>query len=512
MMNQGKVYLVGAGPGDPGLLTLKGKEILSKADVVVYDALVHPKILEFIRKGARKIFRGSRGKSGAMKQSQINNLLVRLASQGKRVVRLKGGDPFVFGRGAEEIMALAGKKISFEVVPGVTSAVAVPAYAGIPVTHRGLNSSFTVITGHEDPSKDTSQVDWAHLAQDRGTLVFLMGLHSLPALCRRLIEEGKSPQTPAAVIQSGTTIRQKLVTGTLENLPQLVKKAALQPPATVVVGEVVGLRPNLDWISQKPLWGLKVLVTRNQAKAGYLSGLLSDEGAEVTSIATFELKPLRLNRRGKEMIGKSGEYEWIIFSSVNAVEVFFSHRLKAGMAVGGLKAVKIACIGEATAKAVKSFGLKVTLVPRDYKQEGLVKAFQKIQLEGKRVLFARAKEGRDLLVQFLKKKKAHIDLLALYENKTPQGVRQELQQLFSKGGGVDLLTFASSSAVDHFYGLFTSAQRKKWLGRVPAAVIGPVTGASVHKWGGKVAIQPAKYTVPDLVAAIAKWASKRSNS
>jgi uroporphyrinogen III methyltransferase / synthase len=511
-MSRGKVYLIGAGPGDPGLLTLKGKEILSKADVVVYDALVHPKILEFIPKGARKIFRGSRGKSGAMKQSQINDLLVQLASQGKRVVRLKGGDPFVFGRGAEEIMALAGKKIDFEVVPGVTSAVAVPAYAGIPVTHRGMNSSFTVVTGHEDPSKDDSQVDWAHLARDRGTLVFLMGLHRLPILCRRLIEEGKSPDTPAAVIQSGTTVRQKTVTGTLESLPALSKKAGLQPPATVVVGEVVGLAPKLNWLSQKPLWGCRVLVTRNQAKAGYLSNLLSEEGAEVVQIATFELKSLRLDRHMMEVIRKSREYDWIVFSSVNAVELFFGHLLKEGICVKDLKAVKIACIGEATAKAVKSFGHKVALVPDDYKQEGLANAFQRIPLKGKRILFARAREGRDLLVQLFKKRKVHCDLLALYENKIPKGTRQELQELFSKGGGVDLLTFASSSSVDHFYGFFNLAQRKKWLVRIPAAVIGPVTAASVKKWGGKVVVQPAKYTMPDLVAAIVKWADKQSNS
>ncbi len=511
-MNPGKVYLVGAGPGDPGLLTLKGKEILSQADVVVYDALVHPKILEFIPKGARKIFRGSRGKSGAMKQAQINALLVRLASRGKKVVRLKGGDPFVFGRGAEEIMALADKKIPFEVVPGVTSSVAVPAYAGIPVTHRDLNSSFTVVTGHEDPSRENSQLDWTHLAQDRGTLIFLMGLHALPALCRRLIEEGKNPRTPAAVIQSGTTVRQKTLVGTLENLPELAKKADFQPPATVVVGEVVNLRPKLDWLSQKPLRGLRVLVTRNQAKAGYLSGLLSEEGAEVVPIATFEIKPLSLDRQGKEVIHRSGKYDWIVFSSVNAVEYFFGHLLKAGMTAGDLKTVKIACIGEATAKAVKAFGHKAALVPNDYKQEGLVKAFQSISLKGKRVLFARAKEGRDLLVKFFKKKKIHCDLLALYENQVPSGARKELQELFLKGGGVDLLTFASSSAVDHFYSLFSPAQRKKWLVRVPVAVIGPVTAASVKKWGGKVAVQPAKYTMPDLVAAIVKWAGKRSNS
>src|SRR5581483_2796022 len=278
-MKKGMVYLVGAGPGDPGLLTLRGKELLSRADVVIYDALVHPKILQFISPQAKRIFRGSRGKKDALSQKDINDSLVRWALKGKKVVRLKGGDSFVFGRGAEEILALVGRKIRFEVVPGVTSAIAVPAYAGIPVTHRRINSSFTVVTGHEDPSKSESQVDWAHLAKDKGTLVFLMGLHTLPALCQRLMEEGKDPLTPAAAIQSGTTVKQRVVVGNLRNLTPLTKRAKLQAPVTVVVGDVVDLAPQLGWLSQKPLWGLRVLVTRNHAKGGYLSGLLTEEGA-----------------------------------------------------------------------------------------------------------------------------------------------------------------------------------------------------------------------------------------
>ncbi len=244
---KGKVYLVGAGPGDPGLLTLRAKDVLSTAEVVVYDALVHPHVLNFIPAKAKKVFRGSRGKVGALSQDRINALLVQFAKQGKRVVRLKGGDPFVFGRGGEEILALLKAKIAFEVIPGVTSAVAVPAYAGIPVTHRAMSASFTVVTGHEDPTKNTTQLDWKNLAENNGTLVFLMGLHTLTDLCSKLIQNGKDPQTPAAVIQQGTTSRQKMVKGTLRSLSRLVQKAKLQPPATLVVGQVVALSEQFKW-------------------------------------------------------------------------------------------------------------------------------------------------------------------------------------------------------------------------------------------------------------------------
>lgn len=308
-MSKGKVYLVGAGPGDPGLLTLRGKEVLSRAQVVVYDALVHPRILGFIPEAARKIFRGSRGKAGSLSQSQINVLLVKLAKTGKTVVRLKGGDPFVFGRGAEEILELVKNNIPFEVVPGVTSAVAVPAYAGIPVTHRTLNSSFAVITGHEDPLKENTQVDWHHLAKDEGTLVFLMGLHSLAHLCDRLIGEGKDPRTPAAVIQKGTTSHQRMVKGTLQTLPGLVRKAQLEPPAALIVGKVVDLADSLQWFSKKPLLGLRVLVTRGRAPVNYLSEMLSEEGAEVIEVPTIEIKPLPLDGKGKKRLQNLGEYD-----------------------------------------------------------------------------------------------------------------------------------------------------------------------------------------------------------
>jgi uroporphyrinogen III methyltransferase / synthase len=510
-MPKGKVYLVGAGPGDPGLLTLRGKEVLSQADVVVYDALVHPRILEFIPDKARKIFRGSRGKKGALSQSQINGLLVKLGKKGKRVVRLKGGDPFVFGRGAEEALALAENKVPFEIVPGVTSAIAVPAYGGIPVTDRAMNSTFTVVTGHEDPSKNSSHVDWRHLANDEGTLIFLMGLHSLPQVCERLVNEGKSPRTPAAVIQWGATPRQRMVRGTLETLPEITQKADFQPPATVIVGKVVDLADSLQWFSRKPLLGLRILVTRGRASVNYLSAMLAEEGAEVVEIPTIEIRPLPLTSRGKNILRKISSYDWLVFTSSNAVEIFMNHLFKLKMDIRNLWRIKTACVGTATAKTLRNFGIRADLIPDDYKQEGLIKSFKKLPLKGKRILFARAKEGREVLLEFFKKKAAVVDLWPLYENRVPAGTAAHLRDLFRKGGGVDLASFASSSAVDHFYSIFTPSERKKWLRGLPAAVIGPVTAASVRKWQGKVIVQPKKFTLSDLVRAVSKWAQTRKN-
>ncbi len=508
-MNRGKVYLVGAGPGDPGLLTLRAKEVLSKADVVLYDALIHPRILGFIPPKAKKIFRGHRTKKGALSQEHINKLLVKLGKQGKTVVRLKGGDPFVFGRGAEEALELVKNRIPFEIVPGVSAAVAVPAYAGIPVTHRSMNSSFTVVTGHEDPTKTNAQIDWRALAENNGTLVFLMGLHNLSQVCERLILEGKSSTTPAAVIQWGTTDRQKAVRGNLLNIAERVQKEGLLPPATVVVGPVVELMDQLEWYKKGPLSGLRILVTRGRAQVHHLSDALAEMGAEVVEIPTIEIVPIPLSRGPLAKLSKAGDYDWIIFSSMNAVTLYMKALAQVLKDPRDMPRSKIACVGEATAAALAAFGIRADLVPKDYKQEGLVKEFGRLPLKGKHILFARAREGRDLLETFLKKKGAQVDQLALYENRVPPGTRQKLKVLFEKDGGVDLLTFASSSAVDHFYGLFSPAQRRKHLSKIPAAVIGPVTGSSAKKWGVKTLIQPKKYTVPALVDAVATWAKRR---
>ncbi len=502
----GRVYLVGAGPGDPGLLTLRAVEVLAKADVVIYDALIPQRILSLIPPSCEKIFRGHRSQKGALSQKAINNLLVRKALQGKIVVRLKGGDPFVFGRGAEEALALVEKGIPFEVVPGISSAIAVPAYAGIPVTHRAFNSMLTILTGHEDPAKAETSIDWAHLAQTEGTLVFLMGLHTLPGICERLIGEGKDPSTPVAVIQSGTTGSQRAVVGKLIDIVDGVKKRSLRAPCTVVMGKVVELMNPLSWMKYKALSGQKILVTRSREQASFLTQLLEDQGGEVVEIPTIEIAALPLKAEGKKILKNLSSYDWFIFSSANAVDILISHLTVSKLDVRSLSGLKIACVGEVTAMALKKYGLKADLVPKDYKQEGLVQSFGKIgqKLEGKRILFARAKEGRDLLEKALRKQKAQVTLWSLYETRVPKQAKQSLQNLFFKGGGVDWLVFAASSTVDHFCGAFTSVQRKQVLKDVSIAVVGPITGDTVKKWGGKVAVEAKPHTLPALVEAMVK--------
>ncbi|HVM33006.1 MAG TPA: uroporphyrinogen-III C-methyltransferase [bacterium] len=506
MGKTGKVYLVGAGPGDPGLLTLRAKEVLSEADAVLYDALIHPRILGFIPEKAKKIFRGHRLRKDAMDQEAINALLVKLAKQGLSVVRLKGGDPFVFGRGAEEAMELAKNRIPFEVVPGITAAVAVPAYAGIPVTHRPITSSFTVVTGHEGGVK--APVDWRGLAQNQGTLIFLMGFLNLSQIADRLLQAGKPPATPAAVIQWGTTGRQRAVKGTLKDIAETAKAAGLVPPATVVIGRVVGLMEGLQWYRRGPLSGLRVLVTRGRAQMQYLSDALSEKGAGVVEIPTIEIVPIPLTREPLDLLHEAGNYDWIVFSSINAVTLYMKALTQVIMDPRDMPRSKIACVGEATATALAVFGIRANLVPGDYRQEELIKAFARVPLKGKRFLLARAKENRDTLEHFLRKNGAQVDPLELYENRVPPGTQVKLKALFEKEGGVDLLTFASSSAVDHFYRLFTPSQRKEWLSNLPAAVMGPVTAAAVKKWGVKEILLPKKFTVPDLVDLVVKWADR----
>jgi uroporphyrinogen III methyltransferase/synthase len=510
LKTKGKVLLVGAGPGDPGLLTIKAVESLEAADVVLYDALIPEKILDLIPPSAEKIFRGHRSKKGALSQKALNDLMIQRARRGQVVVRLKGGDPFVFGRGAEEALALSKARIPFEIVPGISAAIAVPAYAGIPVTHREFNSTLTIVTGHEDLKKDETQVDWAHLAKTEGTLVFLMGLHTLPGICERLLREGKSPQTPVAVIQSGTTGAQKIVVAQLGKVVRQVQQAGLEPPCTVVMGKVVKLMKPLSWFKPQALSGRKILVTRTREQASFLSQMLEDQGAEVIEIPTIEIVPMPLTTEGQKILKNITGYEWLVLSSVNAVETLIAHLTVSKLDLRALSHLKIACVGEATARDLGRYGLRADLVPKDYKQEGLVRAFKKMgkALEGKRILFARAKEGRELLEKSLQAQKAHVTVWPLYVNRMPKESRQKLHTLFLKEGGVDWLVLASSSSADHFYGVFTAAQRKKISKGLQIAVVGPVTAHSVRFWGGKVAVEARPHTLPALVEAMVRYVKK----
>jgi len=489
------------------LLTRRGEQALARADVVVYDALVGKPILRLAKPGARLVSRGIW--TGPTGQRKIEQALVREARKGLTVVRLKGGDPFVFGRGGEEAEALLKAKIPYEVVPGVTSAIAVPAYAGIPVTHRGHNSSFTVVTGHEDPLKPGSRIDWNHLAKTQGTLIFLMGLKTLELVCARLVRAGMAPGTPAAIIEKGTTARQRVYSGTLASLSIIVRREDVRPPAILVVGPVVDLRKSIRWWERKPLSGLRVLVTREQPEQE-LTHLLEDAGAEVVGLPAIEL---RYNKTGGEDFLKDpAAYDWVVLSSARGATWFKLRMTGAGLDARRLADTRFACVGEATAGVLGVFGIRADLVPKDFSQEGLVRSFSRMDLRGKRVLLARAKEARDVLPLALRKMGAKVEQWDLYSTGIPTGSRQAARRLFAQEGGADAVLFGSSLAVRNFYGFFTPEQRKKWLSNLIVASIGPVTSKAVRVQGGRVAVEPKKYTFPALVDALKTWALKRKRS
>ncbi|MHB8377227.1 MAG: uroporphyrinogen-III C-methyltransferase, partial [Dehalococcoidia bacterium] len=423
----GFVSLVGAGPGDPELITVGGAARLAEADVIVYDRLANPRLLALARPGAELIDVGKTPERHTLSQDEINALLVEQARAGRRVVRLKGGDPFVFGRGGEEAEALVAAGLPFEVVPGVTSAVAAPAYAGIPVTHRALASSFAIVTGHEDPAKGDTSIDWAKLATGIDTLVFLMGTARLGEIARRLIDNGRAPTTPAAVIEWGTLSRQRTVTGTLATIDAAVREAGIAPPAVTVVGEVVRLRDGLRWFDTRPLFGKRVLVTRTRQQASDLSRALAAMGAEPVELPTIEIVP---NTDAAQLAAaldalKTAAYGWCVFTSANAAGIFLAHLRDAGLDARAFGRTRIAAIGPGTAEALARAGLRADLLPDRFVAEGLLDAFRARVMRGQRVLLPRAAGARDALVGGLAAMGAHVEELTLYVSAVPREADNE---------------------------------------------------------------------------------------
>jgi len=371
---QGKVYLVGAGPGDPELITEKGLKLVASADVILYDRLIPSPILNRAKPTAELIYVGKEARCCSPAQSEVSQIMITKAKQGKTVVRLKGGDPFIFGRGGEEAEALSQAGIPFEVVPGVSSAIAVPAYAGIPLTHRHLASSVVIVTGHESPQKSRSRINWSALSR-ADTMVVLMGMENLGLITAELIKAGRSPQTPAAVIYSGTLSCQQTVVGTLRDIELKVKDAHLPPPAVVVIGEVMNLRGKLAWFKTKPLMGKRVLVPRATHQAGKLSSLLSQEGAEVVELPAIAIHPLPHNLQ--PLLSHLPTFNWLIFTSPNGVETFFSWLISQGKDARYLQGIKIGSIGPGTAKALQNYGIIPDIVPREYSTEGLIEELKK---------------------------------------------------------------------------------------------------------------------------------------
>ncbi len=506
----GKVYLVGAGPGDPGLLTLKGRDCLARAQVVLYDYLANPALLSFAPPDAERIYVGRRGRGHYREQEDINRLLIQRAQAGQIVVRLKGGDPFVFGRGGEEAEAIAAAGVDFEVVPGVTAAIAVPAYAGIPVTHRTLASTVTVVTGHEDPAKGTTVIDWPKLAGTSGTLVFMMGMKALPSIVARLLDEGRAADTPVAAIRWGTRAEQRSVIGTLRDIVEKTEGAKLEPPTVVVVGEVVRLRPQLNWFEKRPLFGKRVAVTRAQAQAKELTDLLSTYGAEPVEAPTIQLVPPESWQPLDRAITRIGDYRWLIFTSVNGVVPFMTRLAAGGKDGRALAHLRIAAIGPRTAHELERFGLRADLVPAQYQAEGLLEALRSEDLHGKKVLIPRAEVAREILPEQLRHMGAEVDVVVVYRTVAPVldvgALKEQLE-----ADRVDAVTFTSSSTVRNFVELVGGqAEARRLAAHSCLACIGPITAKTAEEHGLTVSIVPKENTIPSLVEAIVRHFSEPS--
>lgn len=503
----GVVYLIGAGPGDPRLLTCRGAECLGRSEVVVYDRLVNRRLLDLAPEQAERIYVGKGASSHTMSQAEINQLLVDKARQGLTVARLKGGDPFVFGRGGEEAEALAEAGIPFEVVPGVTSAVAVPAYAGIPVTHRQFNSVLSIVTGHEDPFKPEPGIAWEHLARLGGTLVFLMGLENLPEIVRKLLEEGMPASTPVALIEQGTLPQQRVVTGELMNIAQLSQEASLSPPVVTVVGEVSKLREKLSWLERKPLFGRRILVTRARHQASELRRRLESLGAEVEEFPAIEIAPCDDFGPLDRAISKLEEFQWIIFTSINGVNAFFERLWHQGEDVRKLKGIRLAAIGPGTSRALASRGLRVDLVPGEYRAEAIAEEIKGMVRPGERVLLPRAREARPVLPQELEKMGLMVEEVVAYETRAGCDSGFRLQQLLLERP-FDAVTFTSSSTVKNLVNQLGGRSGLWMLEPAAVACIGPITASTAADLGLKVDLVAENYTIEGLVSALTRYFSQ----
>lgn len=497
-MKKGFVYLVGAGPGDVGLITVKGLDCIKKADVIVYDRLANPRLLSYAKPDAELIYVGKRPDHHTLTQEEINKLLVKKAKENKIVTRLKGGDPYVFGRGGEEAEELFEESIEFESVPGITSAIAVPNYAGIPVTHRNLTSTFTVITGHEDPLKENTQVNWERLAQDPGTLIFLMGVGHLPQIVEQLVRFGKSSSTPVGVIRWGTRPEQEVVIGTLENVVSEVEKAGLKSPAIIIVGDVVKMRPILSWFEKKPLFGKRILVTRAREQASYFSELIEKAGGEAIEVPTIKIASPSDKTPLINAIKSASNYNWIIFTSVNGVKAFFDEMKINHIDIRSLGNVKICAIGPKTKEILEAKGLIVDVMPEKFVAESVLESLKPLINPGEKILLPRSDLARTILVDVLKEMKAEVDEVIAYQTVKENLVDDELLEKLNNKS-IQIITFTSSSTVHNLMDLIKD---KSILEGIILASIGPVTSNTLKEYGLKPQIEAKEYTIDGLFSEI----------
>lgn len=507
IVNKGRVYLVGAGPGDPKLISVRGMEAIQKADVIVYDRLANPRLLKHRRPEAELIFVGKLPDKHILKQEEINQLLVDLALQGKVVTRLKGGDPSIFGRVGEEAELLADNDVIFDIIPGITSSIAVPAYAGIPVTHRDFTSSFAIITGHEYPNKTYSSLDWEHLAKAIGTMVFLMGVANLEQICRELIRCGKPPEMPVALVRWGTWADQQTITGTLADITEKVRAANFKSPAVIIVGEVVKLREKLAWIEKKPLFGRRVLVTRARSQASELVDLIDDMGGEAVEFPVIRLQPPSRPEAIQALdlaLDKLHEFDWVLLTSVNGVEYFFRRLREKGIDVRKMGKARIAAVGPKTAEALAERGIIADVLPAKYQGEGILEAIQADLKAGQRVLLPTADLARDYLPAKLKELGLEVTEVDVYENVLTTDDGDEIIHLL-QNQSIHIITFTSSSTVTNLLEALRQLgveEPLSLLQGVEIACIGPKTAETASQCGLPVTYMAEEATVASLVQSI----------
>ena len=497
----GICYLTGAGPGDLGLVTLRARTVLETAEAVVYDYLCNPEMLAWAPKGAELIYAGKKAGSHTLDQEKINALLIKLTGEGKRVVRLKGGDPFLFGRGGEEAEALAAAKLRFEVIPGVSSALAAPAYAGIPVTHRSHTAQLTIFTGHEKTSKAETAVDYAQIAAQPGTKVMLMGVKRLEEVAAELLKHGAAPALPVALVRWGTTGRQRTIRGPLCDIARIAADAEFTAPAVAVFGEVVNLRDKLNWYETKPLFGRRIVVTRTRSQAGALAEELRELGANAYELPTIRIEPPTDLLEFGQLVQDCHRYDWIVFSSPNGVTAFFEMFFKIYKDTREIGGVRIAAVGPATAARVRDFHLHVDLQPEQFTAEAVVKAFKKDHtVENEKILIIRPEKARDVLSTELTKMGAIVDEAIAYRT-VPETDAAGIARFRKEGA--DLITFASSSAVENF-----AALKLPLPPGLLMASIGPVTSQTMRELGLRVDIEAKRHDIPGLTAAIRSYYGK----
>jgi uroporphyrinogen III methyltransferase / synthase len=491
-----KVYLVGAGPGDPGLITVKGRRVLEQADAVLFDHLANDALLDLAPPHAERVYVGKKKSAHAFSQEEICAMLIERARRGWNVVRLKGGDPFIFGRGGEEAEALADAGIPFEIVPGVTTPLGIAAYTGVPLTHREHTSAVTFVTGHA-----VDEIDWDRVGMSE-TLVLFMGLTTFPQIARELIARGRAADTPAMAVRWATRPDQETLVGTLATLPKLIEEGHMKPPATIIVGEVVRLREKLDWFERLPLFGQRIVVTRARGQAEALSSKLAELGADVIELPTIALAPpvvlppVSLT----EAITRLQTYDWLIFTSANGVK-FFIEALDRSASDLRLLRAKICAIGPATRAAIEALHLKVDLIGKQYVAEGLLAAFTPYDLAGARIMLPRAAVARDLLPAELARRGALVDIVEAYRTVAPEGLAERALNIFNAPRKPDWITFTSSSTVQNL----VAAVGPELLHGVKAASIGPITSGAARAAGIEVAVEAREYTTDGLVAALLQY-------